>query len=327
MNTINDTRRYGGCSSTESKPKRKLGPECGGRLVSVTTLSVESEFGLELRVFGLGAMPISSALASCEWATGPLLREAQGQADLVLATRCALKLARRIEGDGRFFSRPLAEDANVREGISAGVAALAVWRSGRQPRLPSGGRMCWQGGQLLRMETAARICWRAVVESMSSDGLGESLPLSSIAEDWLASMAMPSESRRERLVRLKIERAARARSRLLVRRVEALKAIGGRGRRAMVCEKIGCAARWLLEGEDLDRAATLAGFKAVAGRGARGGGHSAGDRLIRACSRVGLRVVGSQRVVCQFRRDGHGVAPTVTWHRQRDFSGSRFPYR
>ena len=82
-----------------------------------------------------------------------------------------------------------------------------------------------------------------------------------------------------------------------------------------LADKIGQAAALLLAGETLDAAAAAAGFRASAKRGGGGGGTSAGDRLCQALRRVGVRVVGSQRVAASFRREvgSKGVAPTVTW--------------
>jgi len=274
---------------------------------------------------GLAARSVGAALASCEAAAGPLLRECQGQADLALVRRCAFKLAGRMELDGRRFVRPLGDDPNIRDAIGAGLRALVVWRAGAGvardadggervefAALPAVGQAdaAWQrdGERVEYLTAAARVAWRAVVESISADTCGESVPLSSIGEDWLASVAMPGESRAERLARLKVERMAAGRAALLVRRVEAIKASGGRVRRS--ADKIGHAAALLLAGEPLDAAAAAAGFKASAKRGGRGGGTSAGDRLCQALRRCGVRVVASQRLVSSFLRDeGERRAP------------------
>ncbi|MGA3268646.1 MAG: hypothetical protein ABSE16_17715, partial [Verrucomicrobiota bacterium] len=173
----------------------------------------------------------------------------------------------------------------------------------------------WQrdGAGVKHLLAAARVAWRAVVASISADTCGESVPLSSLSADWLAAIPMPSESRAERLARLQVERMAARRSGLLVRRIAAIKA-NGKGLRGLA-DKIGQAAALLLAGETLDAAAAAAGFKASAKRGGRGGGTSAGDRLCQALRRVGVRVVGSQRVAASFRREvgSKGIAPTVTW--------------
>jgi hypothetical protein len=220
-----------------------------------------------------------------------------------------------MERDGCRFVHPLGDDASIRDAIGAGAAALTAWRAG-EGHLPCPGEAdgAWQrdGAGVKPLLAAARVAWRAVVESISADTCGESVPLSSLSADWLAAIPMPSESRAERLARLQVERMAARRSGLLVRRIAALKA-SGKGLRGLA-DKIGQAAALLLAGETLD-AAAAAGFRASAKRGGGGGGTSAGDRLCQALRRVGVRVVGSQRVAASFRREvgSKGVAPTVTW--------------
>jgi hypothetical protein len=288
----------------------------GAGLVSVALALDASAPDTARRASGVEARSVGAALASCEAAAGPLLRECQGQADLALATRCAFKVARRMERDGCRFVHPLGDDASIRDAIGAGAAALTAWRAG-EGHLPCPGEAdgAWQrdGAGVKHLLAAARVAWRAVVASISADTCGESVPLSSLSADWLAAIPMPSESRAERLARLQVERMAARRAGLLVRRIAAIKA-SGKGLRGLA-DKIGHAAALLLAGEPLDAAAAAAGFKASAKRGGRGGGTSAGDRLCQALRRVGVRVVGSQRVAASFRRDAgsKGVAPTVTW--------------
>jgi hypothetical protein len=216
---------------------------------------------------GIEARGIGSALASVEQPPGELLLECQGQFDLALATRCARKLAGRMAADGHEVNEVSIEDA-----IGAGVVALAVWRS------------TGRGGADGEPETLpARVAWRGVVRSLSSDTLGESVALHSVGDDWLFAQALPQESRVERLVRWSIERRALGRSALLVRRVEALKAKGGRGRRAQVVERVGQAAALLLAGDNLEVAAGRAGFKSS--------GHtSAVHRLARSLRALGVGV-------------------------------------
>jgi hypothetical protein len=103
--------------------------------------------------------------------------------------------------------------------------------------------------------------------------------------DWLFAAALPRESRVERLIRWQVERRALGRSALLCLRVEALKARGGRGRRAAAVERVGQAARLMLAGDDVDTAAKRAGFRAS-------GRTSAANRLARSMRAVGLGIVG-----------------------------------
>jgi hypothetical protein len=86
MKASEDKRKCGGFSSTKSKSNRNPGPGCGRGLVSAPPVFPEGKSVLRGRAFGLEAMSISAALASCEWAAGPLLHEAQGQADLAMAS-------------------------------------------------------------------------------------------------------------------------------------------------------------------------------------------------------------------------------------------------
>jgi hypothetical protein len=230
------------------------------------------ELGAEQAAPCIEARSVASALASCERPAGALLLECQGQCDLQLAERCVRKLDARMQGDGR----ERLNDATLRDSIGAGVLALAVWRST--------GRGADGAGETL----AARVAWRAVVLSISADSFGESVALHSVSDDWLFSQALPRESRVERLVRWQVERFALGRSALLVRRVEAIKAQGGRGRRAQAVERVGHAARLMLAGDNVDVAAVRAGYKSS-------GRTSAANRLARAMRACGLGIVGDAR--------------------------------
>jgi hypothetical protein len=252
------------CAAVESSSDSEA------RALVVEALGVET--GAEQAAQGMEARSVASALASCERPAGALLLECQGQCDLQLAERCVRKLDARMQADGR----ERLNDATLRDAIGAGVLALAVWRST--------GRGADGAGETL----AARVAWRAVVLSISADSFGESVALHSVSEDWLFAQALPRESRVERLVRWQVERFALGRSALLVRRVEALKARGGRGRRAQAVDRVGHAARLMLAGDNVDTAAARAGYKSS-------GRTSAANRLARALRACGLGIVGDAR--------------------------------
>lgn len=209
------------------------------------------------------AMTIRQALASSEQATGPLLLEAQGQADLVLARACVRKLVARMAADGRPVSDTTKEDA-----IAAACLSLTEWRQ----RGDIGERL------------AARVAWRAVVDEVTADCFGDSIPVHTVADDWLwFNRAQGDESRIERAARYKVERLAKTRHARLLRRLVNLPP--GRGKRKEAIERVGRAAVFLLQGERLDTAAAIAGFKASGtGRGAV----RPGDRLVQAVKRLGL---------------------------------------
>jgi len=214
---------------------------------------------------GVEARSMADCLASGEIAAGPLLREAQGQADLRLAESCLFRLVARMQGAGRIVER---NGHEWRDAIGAGACALAVWRA-------TGADVDGQPETL-----AARVAWRAVVRELSRDWLGESVSLSSVSDDWLWQNAEQADnSRAELAARLKVERAALGRKALLLRRLDNLP--DGRGRRAETICKLQRAATALLDGANLDDAATAAGFKAH-------GRNKAADHLLTACKRLGI---------------------------------------
>ncbi len=197
-----------------------------------------------------------------------------------MARAMAARLKRSMARDGRVMSNATEQDA-----IGAGAAAVVRWRNGHS---------C-EGAEY----GARGVCWRAVVASVSEDSLGESI------EDWrgdddgadcwdsLTGSALPlpslvgDGSRAECRARLLFERARAKRPALLARRIESLKARGGRGKRGELLDKLHRAAVLLLHGEGIDAAATAAGFKSSgAGRQAV----RAGDMLMRAARRLGFRV-------------------------------------
>lgn len=205
------------------------------------------------------AMTIKQALASGETASGPLLLEAQGQLDIALARACVRRLVARMAADGRPVS-----DTTQADAIAAGCLALVQWRQ----RGDIGERL------------AARVAWRAVVDEVSADCLGDSVPVHTVADDWLwFNRAQGDESRPERAARLLVERLAKTRHARLLRRLANLPP--GRGKRKEAIERVGRAAVFLLQGERLDTAAAMAGFKAS-------GSTRAGDRLVRSVARLGL---------------------------------------
>jgi hypothetical protein len=109
-----------------------------------------------------------------------------------------------------------------------------------------------------------------------------------VDDDWLwHNRAQCDESRQERAARLLVERLAKTRHGRLLRRLANLPP--GRGKRKEAIERVGRAAVFLLQGERLDTAAAMAGFKASAKQDQRtGGSTTAGDRLIQAVKRIGL---------------------------------------
>jgi hypothetical protein len=180
------------------------------------------------------AMNVAQALASSEQAAGPLLLEAQGQSDINLARACVRKLVARMAADGRPVSDTTKEDA-----IGAACLALTQWR---------------QRGEIGE-RLAARVAWRAVVDEISDDTFGDSIPVHTISDDWLwFNRAQGDESRIERAARLKVERMARTRYSRLLRRMNNLPP--GRGKRKEAIERVKRAAMFLLQGERLDMAAS-----------------------------------------------------------------------
>jgi len=206
---------------------------------------------------------VIESLASRDQATGELLFEAQGQADLQLARGCVAKLWRKMAADGRRTSRTTLADA-----VGDGVLALALWRAG-----------AGEGN-------AAQVCWRAVVQSVSSDqfGDGDTVNACTIQDDWLWPVVLDREDKRERVARRLIERAQARRVERLLGRIDALQRLGGRGRRAGAIVRVGRAAALLLRGAGLDEAARRAGYTDK-GR-VRGV-----DQLLRAARRLGIRVL------------------------------------
>ena len=214
--------------------------------------------------------PVGPLLAACQLAAV----ERQGAADLQLGERQARKLLARMAGDGRIFL-PV-EVANIVEDASqAAAAALAAWRCG----VPQDGAE----------RGAAGVAWRAVVGVCSEDGLGDSVePLHTLTDESIFSRVLPRESKIEQWQRWFAEASRPAYAGRLPGRLERLKAAGGRGGRKAAIDKVGHALGLILGGMDLDEAATLAGFKPAAARGAAGGGKRAGDFLIRSCKRLGI---------------------------------------
>ena len=278
-------------SSTEFEltPERGHGRGLGslGEALTLAGLAGVGAVAVPVPALGMAARSVADGLASGETPAGELLRECQGQADLHLAERCLVRLARRMAGSGRVVEPPKVAGVAVRdnqgrehlrqavtggdewrEAVAAGATALAVWRA-------TGLGVDGEPETL-----AARVAWRAVVRELARDWLGESIPLCTVADDWLwANREQRDESRTERAARLRVERLAGRRQGLLARRLDNLPA--GRGKRAETIGKVGTAAKALLAGESLDTAATVAGFKAH-------GRHKAADHLLTACKRLGI---------------------------------------
>jgi hypothetical protein len=239
----------------------------------------------------LDGLPVSVALASRFQPVGPLLQAVQGQRDLAMAKRQARKLVATMQRNG-------SEPSNATEGDAIGDGVLAVLR--------------WRQtfGPVHINDTATLVCWRAVVASIARrDLLGESLDTIAAGDgdgggvdyDTLTASALPlpqlcgDASREDKAARLLFERARAKRAALLARRFEAL-AVGATGRRRQAIERIHRAAVLLLHGETLDNAAAAVGYHA-AGQGR--GFHRAGDWLVRAARRLGLRFTFNLRM-----RDG-----------------------
>jgi hypothetical protein len=253
--------------------------------------------GAVLVTEALDRLPIGAALSSVAMPCGYLLQEAQGQQVLNMARAMAARLRRSMARDGRKMS-----DTTEQEAIAAGAGAVVVWRNGQA---------CDGAGH-----GAAGVCWRAIVQSVAQDSFGESIEEwrgqdEEGADTWdsLAGSALPlpsligDGSRSERASRLLFERARAKRGDLLARRIESLKAKGGRGKRAELIDKIHRAAILLLHGESVDNAATGAGF-----RGSERHGIGSGDRLMQAVRRLGFRVRFNLRQVETKERAGAGGA-------------------
>src|ERR1051325_718856 len=224
----------------------------------------------------LDFVSIGAALQSRFIPAGPLLHECQGQQTLATAKRQAARLAGGMSKAGRGMS-----DTSQADAVGAGAAAVVAWRNGAELDGADRG--------------AAGVSWRAVVQSVAFDRFGESI------EDWressggadgfdlLTGSAMPlpalvgDGSRAERASRLLFERARAKRPNLLARRIESLKLRRGRGKRGELIDKLHRAAVLLLHGEQIDLAASGAGFNAS-------GASRAGDRLMQAARRLGFRV-------------------------------------
>jgi hypothetical protein len=224
---------------------------------------------------GVEAMALADALASREPATTPLLAACQQLQDKAIIERSAYKLRARMLADGR----QVPSDAFT-EAMQAAAAAVVMWRQGVSTiRTEDGGEsVTLHEGAIERH--VARVAWRALVSFLSQDHIGNSIQLTGGAEDdWLCAQMLPGESRRERAARLWIERHARARQSLLVRRLSNVTA--GRGRRAQAAQKAANALGLMLGGDSLDDAAQAAGFNPR-------GRHRAGDALLQALRRLGL---------------------------------------
>jgi hypothetical protein len=240
-------------------------------VVGIIPQSVEGRGVLE-------AMNISQALSSRATPAGPLLLEAQGQSDLLLVRRLLAKLVRRMAADGRNVS-----DATQSDAIGAGCVALVQWRA----------------GQVFNDERlASRVAWRAIVSEVSDDTLGDSVPLEAIGDGYMwhdgghrpgaihgaMSSAEQVATRRELANYIRAKRGAARRIHSLPGKLDGVRK--GRGKRAEAVARVERAAMFLLQGERLDQAATLAGFKA-SGKGS--GSHSAGDAFTQAARRLGFK--------------------------------------
>ena len=182
--------------------------------------------GAMLLTEAIDYIPVTDAIHGQEQPVGPLLQAIQGQADLDMAERQARRLGNSMRPRGQL------SDTTVEDGVSAGLVALTVWRN--QYTVHGGGD-----------PSAGLVCWRAVQESMSEDTLGDRDSLASFDPDSLASSTLPlpqlvgDDSRDDKASRLLFERARARRPALLVRRVQSIKAQGGRGKRGELIERVG----------------------------------------------------------------------------------------
>ena len=244
--------------------------------------------GAMLVTEAIESVPITEAVTGRLQPGGSLLLEIQGLGDLAMAERQAAKLAlamNRAKGDSQRTSY-----ATTCEGVSSGIAALTAWHNGQAV----------EGGE----GQARLVCWRAVESSMSADTLGDTIvPLSEFTCEGLASSMLPmpqllgDDSRTDKAARLLYERtrATRCPDRL-AQRVTTIKARGGRGKRADVIDRVGRACFLMLQGEPIDKATELAGFRAAGeGRRGNGGKNRAGDQLARAVRRLGFKFLFTLR--------------------------------
>jgi hypothetical protein len=222
----------------------------------------------------IDCIPVDVAVRGQSQPGGPLLLEVQGQSDMSIAERQAGSLGQQMKLKG------LCSDTTIADGVSAGLVALTQWHNGQDVDGGTG--------------SAESVSWRAVQTSMGADTFGDTVTLSEFTPDSLASSMLPlpqligDDSREDRAARLLFERARVKRPALLHRRLAAIKAQGGRGKRGELVERVGRACLLMLQGESFERAAELAGFKGAKG-GAGRGNIRAGDRLARAVRRLGIR--------------------------------------
>ncbi len=270
--------------------------------------------------------PLAYSLASNQTPVGALLSEIQGQLTLSMAQGMARKLKRSMAVKGKPMS-----DATVNDAIGAGVLAVMQWRNG-QTAIDGA-----ESGQ-------AGVCWRAILASVADDSLGDSV------EQWrqpdatddldlwdsLTGSALPlpqltgDNDRTDKATRLLFERTRATRLPRLAKRIDAIKAKGGRGKRAEMIDRVHRAMVLMLNGVSLDDSATQAGFKA--GKGAKGIVR-AGDRLTQAIKRLGCfgqlnaRLDGGQMIASGFRflgwrqvKDNAPTAPTAPSKTARELS-------
>jgi len=230
----------------------------------------------------LDFLPLSVALASRAMPAGPLLRECQGVQSWALAQSTVARL-RSALSKRRGDNGP--SDTTLREAVGDAAAAIVQWRNGQE----------LEGGEY----GARGVAQRAAVRSIAFDALGESIDNwrreeSNGVEDWdcLAGSTLPlpqlvgDASREDKAARLRFERTRAARPAKLTRRMDSLRAMGGRGRRVALLDKVQAAIAGLLRGESADQAALAAGFKAGGiGRGAV----RPADRLTQALRRLGFK--------------------------------------
>ncbi|HVM51261.1 MAG TPA: hypothetical protein VMU04_24740 [Candidatus Acidoferrum sp.] len=247
---------------------------------------------VNVSIDALDNVPLRDALVTGYIPAGPLLQAAQAQLDLARAKRQAKRLVASMTRNGAQVGNAVEPDA-----IGDACNALQTWRNLIGPK---------------QLESPGLISWRACVESVAKRDLyGESISLweapwshldaqgycDSGAWDSLTGSALPlpqltgDASRADRASRLLYERARAKRPALLARRIDALKQ-GQNGRRLEAIDRLHRACILMLHGQSLDGAAQAVGYHA-SGQGRHA--VKAGDVLLKAARRIGLRVAFTQR--------------------------------
>lgn len=193
-------------------------------------------------------------LASLAATLAGIVADEQGKADMRLARQVARLLRRRMECDGRMVNDTMEDEA-----ASAAVVAIVEWRNGKlSPEPVNGDKM---------VSPVAVAAWRAAVKAMSDDGMGHTVDVSGVSDDWLLQAVEPLavaclagwETRHDKAKRLLRERGAARRKAGLAAHMERFKGVQ---RKAATVERVETALRRMIDGEDMETAAAAVGFKA-----------------------------------------------------------------